>query len=595
MRLRGLLAFGLILSMGGAAIAQTEFNSPKDVFDLERAHTIHIKMSADAWEKMQPGAAAGKIAPNATREEAKKAGVSLRPNGSGYGFVLSEIEFNGHRIADVGIRFKGNSTYSVSAHTIRRPMKVDFDRFVEGGKFAKIKTLNLSNTTFDQSHMREAISFWLFRKLDVPASRTGFGLVYLNVPGKFEREYLGLYTLIEEVDGEFLEKHYGNKDGLLLKPGGMRGLAYLGDKWDQYVGLYSPRTDAKPEACAKVIELARLIHKADDREFAAKIESVLAVDQFLRYVAVTSAVINFDSFLGTGHNYYMYVNPKDRLIHFIPWDHNMTFGGYGWVGTPDELARTSITRAYADHNHLIERVLEIPKFAAAYRSHMHRLSGNWFNPEQLNDLREKMKPAFMAAGKATSAANRVGHPTTRPVDGMGLTTPELWPFIEKRAEWIRMQLDGTARGFKPEFSNPKCVLEQWAPVVVAGVTIMDGADQDGDRRLTDPEVKEAIGKLFAAANLPAESSMDVVMVTGVIEKIIPEELNRRVPAKAWGEWVMSVADANRDGRVTAVEMVAVYERYQREGDFDRDGRMDLRELLEQLGPANAPRDPDPKR
>ncbi len=594
MRLRGLWVM-VMLFAGSGAPAQTQPESPKDVFDLERAHTIHIRMSADAWEKMQPGAAAGKIALNATREEAKKAGVSLRPNGSGYAFVLSEMEFDGQRIADVGIRFKGNSTYSVSAHTIRRPMKVDFDRFIEGGKFAKLKTFNLSNTTFDPSHMREAISFWLFRKLDVPASRTGFGLVYLNVPGKFEREYLGLYVLIEEVDGEFLEKHFGNKDGLLLKPGGMRGLAYLGDKWDQYVGLYSPRTEGKPEACAKVIELARLIHKADDGEFAAKIESVLEVDQFLRYIAVSSAVINFDSFLGTGHNYYLYVNPKDGLIHFIPWDHNMTFGGYGWVGSPEELARTSITRAYSDHNMLVERVLAIPKFAAAYRSHMHRLSGNWFNPESLVELRERMKPVFAAADKAASAANRVGHPTTQPVHGMGLTSPELWPFIEQRAEWVRLQLEGKARGFKPEFSNPKYVLDQWAPVVVAAVAMMDGADQDGDRRLTDPEVKEAIAKLFETANLPAESSMDAVMMNSVIEKIIPQELNRRVPAKEWSTWAMAVSDANKDGRATAAELFAVYERHQRGGDTDRDGRMDLRELLEQLGPANAPRDPDPKR
>ena len=46
---------------------------------------------------------------------------------------------------------------------------------------------------------------------------------------------------------------------------------------------------AKPEACQKVIDLARLTHRADDATFRAKIDSLLAVDQFLRYVAATSA------------------------------------------------------------------------------------------------------------------------------------------------------------------------------------------------------------------------------------------------------------------------------------------------------------------
>ena len=60
-------------------------------------------------------------------------------------------------------------------------MKVDFDRFVENGRFAGLETLNLSNTTYDPSQARESLAFWLYRKLEVPASRTGFALVYLTV------------------------------------------------------------------------------------------------------------------------------------------------------------------------------------------------------------------------------------------------------------------------------------------------------------------------------------------------------------------------------------------------------------------------------
>ena len=150
--------------------------------------------------------------------------------------------------------------------------------------------------------------------------------MYLSVAGKLDREYLGLYTLIEEVDHPFLLEHFANEDGLLLKPSGMRGFAYLGEKWEQYAAICAPRTEVRPELAEKVVELGRLIHRADDATFAAKIGSVLAVDEFLRYVAVTSTVISFDSFLSTGHNYYMYVNPADGLIYFVPWDLNMTFG-----------------------------------------------------------------------------------------------------------------------------------------------------------------------------------------------------------------------------------------------------------------------------
>ncbi|HEV8291515.1 MAG TPA: CotH kinase family protein, partial [Tepidisphaeraceae bacterium] len=240
---RTLVLLSILLTAAGSASGVPP-QSPKDIFQSSSAHTIHIKLSGEAWDALQPGGAAKKAPVKPTREEGRTAGVRLRPNSpSGYAYVLCEMEFDGQGIADVGLRFKGNSSYAVSAGTLRRPMKVDFDRFIEGGRFAGLETLNFSNTSYDPSQVRESLAFWLYRKLGVPASRTGFALVYLSVAGKFEREYLGLYTLIEEVDHQFLKEHFGNEDGLLVKPSGMRGLAYLGDQWEQYAGVCSPRTE----------------------------------------------------------------------------------------------------------------------------------------------------------------------------------------------------------------------------------------------------------------------------------------------------------------------------------------------------------------
>ena len=58
----------------------------------------------------------------------------------------------------------------------------------------------------------------------------------MTVPGKYDKEYVGLYTLIEQVDRVFLKEHFGNADGMLLKPeitqGG--GLPHFGADWKQY-------------------------------------------------------------------------------------------------------------------------------------------------------------------------------------------------------------------------------------------------------------------------------------------------------------------------------------------------------------------------
>src|SRR5258706_8271190 len=589
---------GLILSLLFASAAwgaPATQRAAKDVFNPAAAHAIDIRLSAEAWDALQPGGGTKKAPGKATREEGRTAGVRLRPNSSGYAYVLCEMEIDGRRIADVGLRFKGNSSYAVSAGTLRRPMKVDFDRFIEGGRFAGLETFNLSNTTYDPSQVRESMAFWLYRKMEVPASRTGFALVCLTVAGKFNREYLGLYTLVEEVDHQFLKEHFGNEDGLLLKPSGMRGLAYLGEKWEQYAGICSPRTQGQPGQGQKIADLARLTPHADDATFAAKVGSLLAVDEFLRYVAVTSAVISFDSFLSTGHNYYMYVNPSDGLIYFIPWDLKMTFGGYGWCGTIDELARTDMNRAYADHNILVERILKVPQYAAAYRGLVNKLSSQFFNPQRLHERRELMQGVMDSADKAARDSKRVGNPTTQPAVCNWPIAPDLWPFVDARSEWIRLQVEGNAVGFKPDFRNPKRTLAEWAGLTVAAVAFMDAVDADGDRRLTDEEVKAAIARLFEAANLPEQSVLDSTMLAATLERIMPEDLKKRVPAKAWADWIVALADGNRDGHVSAGELFAVYRRFQGSNDADRDGRMDGRELLEAMGGAGAPRDPEPMR
>jgi spore coat protein H len=544
---------------------------------------------------MQPGAGGPKAAMATNRELGRIAGVRVRPTSPTYAYVPGELDIDGRHIREAGLRFKGNSSYSVSGDTLRRPMRVDFDRFEAGARFAGVESFNLSNTSFDPSQVREALAFWLFRTLDVPASRTGHALVYFTVPGKYEREYLGLYTLIEEVDQHFLKRHFGRSDGLLLKPSGMRGFAYLGESWEQYRAICNPRGKERPEACQKVIEFARLINRADDATFRAKIGSVLAVDEFLRFVAVNSALVNFDSFLSTGHNYYIYVSPADGRIHFIPWDLNMSLGGYGWLGTDDELAQTSITRAYADHNILVERLLAIDEYAKAYRVHLRKLTSKAFNIPAMRKRREFLRPVLESADTVARAAGGSTNANIRSASGMGLHAPELWPFIERRAESIRLQLDGKQVGFKPDFRNPKRVLVEWAPLTVAAVTFMDAADTNGDRRLSDPEIQFAIKRMMAAAGVPEDGLMDHASAIGGLKKLLPEELRRRIPAKAWADWLFSIADANKDGRVTAQEMFGAYRRFQTATDPDRDGMMDGRDLLEAMGAAGAPRDPAPAR
>ncbi|HJT76654.1 MAG TPA: CotH kinase family protein, partial [Gemmataceae bacterium] len=115
-------------------------------------------------------------------------------------------------------RYKGNGSYMASARGSKRNLKVELARHEPGQRYHGLKTLNLNAGAMDPTKGREALSYAVFRAARVPAPRTAFAEITLTVPGKYDRELLGLYTVVEQVDRGFLEGHFGDGKGLLLKP-----------------------------------------------------------------------------------------------------------------------------------------------------------------------------------------------------------------------------------------------------------------------------------------------------------------------------------------------------------------------------------------
>jgi spore coat protein CotH len=516
--------------------------------------------------------------------------VALRQGrmGDALAYVKCSVNFDGETLADVGVRYKGHFSLSVSAGTPRRPFKIDFERFADGRKFAGVAMLNLNNHAVDPSQARETLSYELFRELGVPASRTGYALVYLTVPGLYDHEYVGLYTLIEEVDNKFLKKHFGRTDGLLLKPLGMRGLADLGDDWAAYVSRYMPKGDVDEKLARRLVELAKLVHRADDATFAKMIASYLDVDELLRYVAVGGALADFDSFLSTGHNYYLYVNPADQRISIIPWDLNMTFGGYSWVGTDDEIERLSVMKPFVDDNYLIERVLAIPAYREAYLGHVKRLIENEFSPVVMKRKLAAIAPVFEKANEAVKRAGKFGSATTRPAIVDRLRQPDLMSYVENRTRSMRLQLEGKEKGYIASFDNPKVIFREWEKIVVPAYALHRALDSDGNGRVDDKEISAAIKRLLEAAQVQADGKIDLASATRAIDALLTPDLRRCAPASAWAKWLFKIVDANHDGKIDAGEMMTAYKRHLKGSDMDFDGEMGGREMVEAMSGVGAP-------
>ncbi len=453
---RVLLAMALIPSM---ALAK----APADDFLTGTAlHTIHLRMTAADWKKMEPPSGLfGKLWAPKVDEADKHEGQF------GHEFVWVKASFEhgsaehgGTLLAEVGLRFKGNSSYALATHSLKRPMKVDFDRDVKGQSFRGMTQINLHNNALDPSHLREALSYWVFREAKVAAPRTAYALVYLTVDGVHARKLLGLYTLVEEVDEAFLESRFGTAKGLLLKPENAFDLPHKGGEFKKFEEMYRPKTKGTEATAKRLVEFTRLIHKADDATFEKEIANYLEMDVFLRFIAVNALLANTDSFLTTGHNFYMYVHPQTLKLHFVPWDLNLSLAGFDWVGSHQELVRLSLRKPYVPPNRLLDRVLGIPRYEARLREVTGDVVKEVFNARRLNERLDQFERVIEAARER--ALGPATGPTTRPSGVGNVVAKAHWliptpmgarEFLNARVAAVEGQLAGRDEGYEPAWTK----------------------------------------------------------------------------------------------------------------------------------------------
>jgi spore coat protein CotH len=442
-------------------------------WSFEKVWTFHVTVGEADWERMQPqrqsrwaaffgGGNRRAATQPATRPAEREEPVRERgPGGRSFGevelpYVFGTAEFEGMTFRDVGVRFKGNSSYALARQSLKKPFKLDFNRYLEDGAFppgGDVTLLNFNNNAMDPSQIREAVAYKVFRDAGVPAPRTTFARVHFSVPNEHDRTFVGLYTIIEEVNKEFLKEHFGSSKGLLLKPEGVRGFEYHGEEWRHYHDKYDPRgaTSENTRRFAEFLKLVDAKQTPDEAVFRERIGGFIDDDAFARFVAVNVVLSNTDSFLAMGHNYYMYLDPKGGRIHFVPWDLNLSMGGFMLAGSVDQQADLSIDRPHAEYNNLVKRMLAIDDFRERYRAHVRRIVERQFTVERMSAEIGRLEGVVAAAvEEEKKAGDALGD------RAMGPWKPtDLRAFVENRVKSIEEQLAGRSAGTPPKtFRGP---------------------------------------------------------------------------------------------------------------------------------------------
>lgn len=473
-----LLATGLLAARPVAAAPSLD-DAAAAFFGLTNLHTVRLTFTPEQWDALEPkrradaGPGFGGRGPGGGPDlsRAFEEGRAQRPGvaamlGLDFEFAKADVEIAGEKVSNVGVRYKGNGTYMGSMNSDKRPFKLDFNRFTKGQKFRGLSTLNLHNQVSDPTYLHEVLGYATAREAGMPAPRTAYAKVYVTVPGRFDETFLGLYTLVEQVNDDFLQNWFGTRKGLLLKPGSRESLNYRGDDWAAYEKPLNVQEDGSKEDRAKMVAFLKLLQEADDATFAKEAGNFLDLDNTALFLAWQVAMVNADSILTIGQNYYAYLEPKSAKLHWWVWDLDQSWGAFGIQGSPEERLNLSIRKPFSGDNRLIERLLKVEEFQKLYRGHLAALVDGVFNPKQLvprlgalaafvRPLVAEESPAKAAAmdhavgvtGGAAATATPAGGP------GPGGFMPNMAgftfiEFVNKRADSVRAQLAGTAEGME---------------------------------------------------------------------------------------------------------------------------------------------------
>lgn len=233
--------------------------------------------------------------------------------------LIGDLEIDGTLIPNVGVRYKGFSSYSSTR--VKNPFNIKLNYVHAGQDYQGYDKIKLSNVIQDPSFLREALSYEVARKY-MPASLANFANVYVN------DTLIGLYTNVEAVNKEFTEKHFNDRNNTFFK-GNPEQIDLNGENANlsdspgadstDYYDLYSIESEY---GWGELLEFINVLNQYPD-----SIDHYLNVDRALWMHAFNYAVINFDSYVGYAQNYYIFMDKNERWNPIL-WDMNMSFASF---------------------------------------------------------------------------------------------------------------------------------------------------------------------------------------------------------------------------------------------------------------------------
>ena len=245
--------------------------------------------------------------------------------------VPATLTVDGKEYPNVGVHFRGMSSYMMVPAGYKRSLNLSLDFIDENQRLYGYRTLNLLNGHEDDSLMSSVLYSHIARQY-LPAPKANFVRVVIN------GEDWGVLPNVEQFNKDFVKENFGSELGTRWKvsgnPGADGGLRYLGEEIEPYRQRFTVKSKDEERAWRDLIALCRTLEQTPPEKLEAALEPMLDIDGTLKFLALDVALVNNDGYWVRASDYSLYQDPTGRF-HLIPSDMNESFrGGGGPRGGP---------------------------------------------------------------------------------------------------------------------------------------------------------------------------------------------------------------------------------------------------------------------
>jgi hypothetical protein len=320
----------------------------------------------------------------------------------GKDLLVGDATIDGIRYKNVGIGYAQSPAYQSAA--ARNPFVLKLNFIDKKQNHLGYKTLTLSNSLRDPSFVREVLSYEIMRRY-VAAPKANYTNLTIN------SENRGVYVNIETIDEVFLEKNFGNSEGVFFKcVKENRAPSTLTDCTRAYDALLY---DAQPQCYMRqfemlskegwddLIELTRVLNQEPQN-----LAKILDIDRTLWFLALQNTLVNLNSYIGEqSTNYFLYKNKTTGLFVFLPTEMHLSFGSLKNIGNTSSLEFDALTNldplvnVQSPKHPLIAQLLSNPEYKKIYFSHLRQiLSDNFLGSQyqlRADALQKQIKPYYV--------------------------------------------------------------------------------------------------------------------------------------------------------------------------------------------------------